>query len=145
MTNRAKQGAGARLTITRDEYALGIDMFIADHIHLARYVVLRCPLVAGRAVVALAFNDDADSEWRQLASYALHELKVTEAERELTPMEGQVRSIAERIYDTSLTVGRRLGLDLFPADSDRAAARRKLDEAFDRAVFELTPMTEKEN
>lgn len=124
------------LTITPEEYALGIDMLVADHLHLARYVVLRCPPVADRAVVALVFSEDSDVPWRQLASYALHELKVTEAERPLTPMECQLRTIAERIYDTSLVVGRRLGIEMFPEKTDRT--RRALDAAYQRAVAQLT-------
>jgi hypothetical protein len=127
-----------KIPLSPEEYALGLSMMVADHVHLARWMMLRCPPVAKRAIVALAFGgDQSDVQWRALASYALHEVKLIEGERPLRPMEHQIRTIAERIYDASLAVGERLGIDMFPEDTDRPAARAELDRAFERAALSL--------
>jgi hypothetical protein len=135
------------ITTTPEEHRLATDMTLNDHVYLARYAMARFPAVAeAHVIVAMGFNADGAWSWRKLASYTLNELKSIEAERELLPYEVQLRSIAERIYDAEVKVADRFGLDLFPEDTDRAAARRQLDEAVQRAIPELqtTTVTNKE-
>ena len=129
-----------RRSISADEYRLAIDMLFNDHLYLARWTVIRCPAAAEKhAMVALTFNAECDWSWRKLASYALHELKAIEAERQLTPLERDIRRIAEQVYDAKVSAADRFGIDVFPEDTDRAAARRELDERFQRAHEELKP------
>ena len=133
----------------RDDYHVttaDIHAFSTDHFDLARWLLNRytyAPLVletiAAHGVIALAFNEDSDVHWRKLASFTFTELKTIEAERDLTPSEQRIRSTAERIYDSEVKVAALLGIDLFPEDTDRAAARGQRDEALERALVELAP------
>jgi hypothetical protein len=66
-------------------------------------------------------------------------LKCIEAERALRPYEQDIRRIAERIYDAKVSSAAHFGIEVFPEDTDREAARRQLDDAFQRARAELAP------
>jgi hypothetical protein len=135
-----------KLTITTAERDLGIDMYVRDHMHLVQWLYVRyehAPLVWAEvekhALIALAHNEDSLVHWRKLASFAFTELKTIEADRELTPLERRIRDIAEGCYDSSVKAAAAFGIDLFPEDTDRAAARRERDAAVERALNEMRP------
>lgn len=132
------------LNVTRAEHEFHIEAFINDHFTLASFALAKFPVHADRVPIALAFTEDSETQWTKLASYALTELKWIEAERPLTPTEIQLRSIAGRIYDSSITVARRLGTDLYPEDTDHQAAREQLERAFQRAAWKFNLLDQKE-
>lgn len=120
------------MTLTPAERDFGIHAAIEDIFRVSRWMLARYPkhaTIPQRIVVALAFNDDSLAEWRKLASYTLFELKAIESERALMPMETQLRTTAERLYDVTPP---------YPEINDRETARRELDAAFVRAVLEVS-------
>jgi hypothetical protein len=127
------------MNVTRAEHNLHVAAFVDDHVTLARFALARFSFAAERRlVVAFAFNEDSDIQWAKVASYALNELRWIEADRPLTPVEKNIRTIAERVYDSCVVVAKRLDIDLHPEDTDKQAAREQFEKAYARAVFELT-------
>lgn len=57
-----------KLTISAEEHRLGIDTFISDHVHFARWTMIRFPAAAEKhVVIALTFNEDSDVRRRQVS------------------------------------------------------------------------------
>jgi hypothetical protein len=86
-----------------------------------------------RALIAITWNSpDCDPHWRRLATYTLTRL---DPRNDLTSDERRIRAIAESVYVAEQRAARRLGIDLYPTDSE---------DAYERALVELTPFLRQE-
>ena len=126
--------------MTKTQRDLHLDLAVDDICRLVRWAQAqwgKSETIAKRIVVGMAFNEDSIVQWAKLAAYVLTELGYTEKERPLTVIERQLRTIAERLYDVCVASARQNRQPSLP----RHEERRQLEEAYNRAVFQLTRTT----
>jgi hypothetical protein len=122
---------------SEQEYQRVVEHVASEFLDLARWVSEDsadsplCEDLNKYTAIALAWLvGDCDAAWRRLATYTLTRLDPRD---DLTPEQKRIRAIAESIYRTEKVVARRLGIDLYPKDSERA---------YERAVEELKTFLE---
>ncbi len=121
---------------SKEDYRRAVAAAYEEFFDLARFVLAhsadtpQADDMEKHATIAIAFQSpDCDPAWRRLATYTLTAL---DPRADLTAEQERIRDIAQSIYDIEKVVSRRLGIHLYPKDSE---------DAYQRALETLAPFT----